>query len=515
MSLDKIKHVVVVMLENRSFDNLLGWLYADQDNQAPRVLPTDSSPRYDGLTPDTYSNSLPASPDQVFVTCPTTAWPPAVPNAMTVPTPDPNEKFEHVTQQLFGTAHPSAGAVPNMSGFYADYDLTEARAAGTSAQIMQTYSPEQVGVLSQLARSFAVSDAWFASVPTQTWPNRGFVHCGSSDGYINNDDYIPYNIPTVFNVLEENGVSWGIYADTDLVPSLTHGQFFQLWGYVDRAHSLEDFEHCCRAGADAPAGKKLPTYSFVEPRFVPELGWFEIEYPCDYHPPHDVRRGEKFVAQVYNAVRNSPYRDDILLVITFDEHGGCYDHCPPPGGALPPKPGAVSRNGGFHFDRFGVRVPAILVSSYVQPGTVFRAPSASRPGETPPPFDHTSILATLRDWLDLGAEDFFADNPRISAAPTLAPILDAPAARADWPAISGGGALPGDDAASGTPLHDMQKGLLALGLRMKANDAKHPTARAEAWVLNTYEEALRFLHLKVTGPGPGPAAPAGGPPAAI
>ena len=107
---------------------------------------------------------------------------------------------------------------------------------------------------------------------------------------------------------------------------------------------------------------------------MPEPGLFKIDYPEDYHPPHNVCRGEQFLAQIYEAIRSSPYRNEILLVITYDEHGGCYDHVPPPANAAPPEPEPVSRDGRFHFDRFGVRVPAIVVSSYVRAGTVFRAP---------------------------------------------------------------------------------------------------------------------------------------------
>jgi phospholipase C len=114
----------------------------------------------------------------------------------------------------------------------------------------------------------------------------------------------------------------------------------------------------------------------------------KIEHSEDYHPPNNVIHGEAFVAKVYDTIRTCPYRDRILYVITFDDHGGTYDHVNPPTNAKPPFPDPVAKNG-FDYSRFGVRVPAIVISDYVTPGTVFRSSSAT-------PYDHTSILATLR-----------------------------------------------------------------------------------------------------------------------
>ena len=148
----------------------------------------------------------PDSP-KVFASRPTTAWPSAQ-NRNIVPTPDPHEEYDHIATQLFGTATPPAGAKADMSGFLKDYATTPAGAA-SAGQIMQSYGPDQANVINQLARSFAVCDAWFASCPCQTWPNRGFVHTGSSDGHINNDNYLLYDIQTIFNVLEGRGISWG------------------------------------------------------------------------------------------------------------------------------------------------------------------------------------------------------------------------------------------------------------------------------------------------------------------
>lgn len=254
---------------------------------------------------------------------------------------------------------------------------------------------------------------------------------------------------------------------------------------------------------------------------MPELGLFKIDYPEDYHPPHNICRGEQFLADIYKAVRTSPYRDDILLVITFDEHGGIYDHVPPPPKATAPQPGPVSRDGQFHFDRFGVRVPAIVISSYVNSGTVFRAPSGSAP------YDHTSILATLRDWLGLvpstkflaklknwfggTAKHPFLPSPRIANAPTLEPVLTLPHARADWPVITAKCQIDASDTSLDTPLNDVQKSLLAIAKRAEVakTAAIFPTATiadlqrkaaTEAKTQQTYRDALRYLHPNINLP---------------
>jgi len=493
MALKDIEHIVVVMMENRSFDNLLGWLYDNQSNAPAFNIPAQTPPTFEGLKPSAYFNEL--NGKRVYASHPPTAWPPAKnPNA--VPSPDPHEEFQYVTKQLFGTSTPAAGAKADMSGFLQDYSAQDAGGAN-AAQIMQTFSPTEANVINDLARNFAVCDHWYASVPSQTWPNRAFVHTGSSNGHINNDNYELYDIPTIFNILEKHGKSWGVFHDTTLIPSLTLSQFFpQLTPYDDRFYKYATFKQLCSSAANASLAKKLPQYSFVEPRFVPELGLFEIDYPADYHPPHNICRGEQFLADVYHAVQSSPYRDKILLIVTFDEHGGCYDHVPPPTGAVPPVPKMVSDDGTFDFSRFGVRVPAILISSYIQPGTVFRA----SPGRAP--FDHTSILATLRDWLNLDDDEKnpFLLSQRIDNAPTLDGVLtlDDTDKNTKWPDITARCTIGDDDKSLQTPLNGVQKSLIAAAIRQNSNNptstATVQQSAAQAKNLQTYEHAINFLH---------------------
>jgi phospholipase C len=488
-----IEHVVVVMLENRSLDNLLGWLYADQQNHPSGTIPPSPTPAYEGLRERTFFNQDIQTNTRVYASAPTSSWPPDH-NPMLVPDPDPGESFEQITRQLFGTASPLPAAHADMSGFLLDYT---ALAGPTAAvQIMQSYSPQQVPVISELAKSFAVCDHWYASAPCQTWPNRGFVHTGSSDGHINNDDYELYDIQTIFNVMSAQGISWGIYSDTLYTPSLTHVQFPRLLPFPDHFQNFAAFQQLCEAALNASASEKLPAYSFVEPRFTVEHAISETHYPEDYHPPYNLTVGEQFLAEVYTAVRQSPYRDKILLIITFDEHGGCYDHVPPPTGAVAPDPGPVSRDGTFHFDRYGVRVPTIVVSSYVQAGTVFRA----APGATP--YDHTSILATLRDWKNMAcnAGEPFLPSPRVKHAPTLHSVLTLSDStkRTNWPSIAVpplGGGEPATARIMERPINDVQLGLL-VGVANQRNNNQYigrAAVQSMRQHIKTHKQALAFM----------------------
>jgi phospholipase C len=174
--------------------------------------------------------------------------------------------------------------------------------------------------------------------------------------------------------------------------------------------------------ADASQGT-LPNYSFIEPGYFTDL--FDNFMPNDEHPPHNVVHGEKLIADVYNAVRSSRCWKNTLLIITYDEHGGCYDHVAPPP-AVPPD-GLVTEPNNFNFDTYGVRVPAVLVSPYIPPGSKIRPPKNA--DESMTPFDHTSIIKTLRELFDLG--DKLTD--RDDAAPSLVGALSLAAPNNDGP----------------------------------------------------------------------------------
>ncbi|MDQ4037677.1 MAG: hypothetical protein M3313_04845, partial [Actinomycetota bacterium] len=214
--LDKIDHVVILMLENRSLDNVLGWLYTDE--QPTQFVGADTTPVYQGLQTGTYSNQYDGR--VLPVTAGTTGASGHAgvgPQPMRVPGLDPGEEYAHVNQQLFGspsaptTANPPAGTPAGMAGFAYDYDAPY-ESWEQLAQVMEAYTPAQLPILNGLAKAYAVSDAWYASVPTQTNPNRAFSLCGTSLGRVNNtfDAVEQFPTKTIWNALPAS-TTWGIY----------------------------------------------------------------------------------------------------------------------------------------------------------------------------------------------------------------------------------------------------------------------------------------------------------------
>ena len=412
-NLSQIKHVIVVMFENRSFDNMLGWLYADETPQPNQFLPGTNRTPFEGLNPalwnpsnESYFNGDPPAKVQIFLSAPET----------TTPDVDPEEQYQYVTEQIYGTEQPNDHPAFPMMGFVVNYQKKVSPAQ--SVQMMQPFSVGQLPVLSGLAKNYASSDGWFSSVPSQTWANRSFVHAGTSNGNVDNGvlpNPLDWDVSTIFNVLSDLGIAWNVYADTEITPSLTRTMFPKLWPLEFDQHfkSFEDFQADCKAGS-------LPAYSFVEPSFV--------EKPNDQHPPHDVAAGEQFLLSIWEAVSQSRAWNETLLIITFDEHGGTYDHVLPPWGATCPDDKSEPGREGFSFNRFGVRVPMVVVSPWIQERTVFRT-------DTDVPYDHTSILATLRDWLKIPVEKMLPSK-RILNAPTLSQLLTLPSARTGLPNIS-------------------------------------------------------------------------------
>ena len=302
--LDQIEHFIVLMLENRSFDCLLGKLYPP-------------SADFDGLTGTEFNTDTLHNVIAVWNSSDTDE------TTMSIPTLDPGELFEDINMQLFGTANPANPAPSaSMSGFASNY---ERQATGTEQydpkSAMHYFSPEQVPVISTLARQFGVSDRWFASAPCQTWPNRFFVHTGTANGYQNNSPtHFPYTMESIYNRFELAGnENWKIDFH-DIAQSKT---LSELWLLADHFHFIDQL------AKDAADGT-LPNYAFIEPRYFSD--W---SMPNDMHPPHVVTLGEQLIASVYNTLRASSAWTKTMLIITFDEHGGCYDHVAPPE-ATPP-----------------------------------------------------------------------------------------------------------------------------------------------------------------------------------
>jgi phospholipase C len=367
--LQSINHIVVLMLENRSFDHMLGFLYAANGNVSP------TGAQFDGLT------GKESNPDSKGKAVPVKKITAHAKNAYYMPGADPGEGYTATNSQLFGTTTAPSPANASNQGFVSDFSYTlgwEAKEkwsilTGTTANdIMEVFTPEMLPVLSGLATGFAVCDQWFGSVPTETLPNRAFVCAGTSQGHMD-DKAVKYTCPSIFGALSTANVSWSVYGYTE--PPLTRQDFTDTLDADDSHFGLfTDFQ-------TAAANGSLASYVFLEP------SWDAAGN--SQHPNYNVALGEQLIHDTYYALRNGPNWNQTLLIITYDEHGGCYDHVPPPLGATPPDDSAGEY--GFDFTRFGPRVPTILVSPLIPAGTVFRV------AEGTTPLDHTSILKTVEN----------------------------------------------------------------------------------------------------------------------
>jgi phospholipase C len=399
-ALDKIDHIVLLMLENRSFDQMLGFLYADSHNQSP------AGHAFDGLTGDE------TNPDDTGRQIAVYKIQASDPHPYLMPGADPGEGFQNTNYQLFSTDDPDAGAEPNNQGFVLNFKSAIASdlakhykdtLAGTEPlQIMGMYTPELLPILSGLARGYAVCDAWFSSVPTMTMPNRAFALAGTSQGHLDDHTKI-FTCPSIFGRLSDKKVDWAIYGYNR--DPLTRHDFSDTQG-ADDTHfgHFRDFQ-------DRVAKGTLPAFSFLEPSWDASGN--------SQHPNYDVSKGEQLIHDVYSTLKTGKNWASCLLIITYDEHGGNYDHVAPPSGATPPGDGTIGEFG-FDFARFGLRVPAVLVSPLIEAGTVFRAANGV--------IDHTSVLKTLQErW----AVEPLTDRDRNAAS--LADVLTLHKAREDDP----------------------------------------------------------------------------------
>jgi phospholipase C len=397
--LSQIEHLVVVMLENRSLDHMLGSLYAAAGNRSP------TGQAYDGLT------GRETNPDGQGVPIGAYEIQASDPHPYFMPGADPGEGFLNTNAQLYGTTQPPPNAPATNRGFVQNFAAVlqdasrrpgEVMAGTTPADVMAMYPSRLLPVLSGLAAGFAVSDRWFASVPTETLPNRAFTHMATSQGHMSDRLAKAFTAPSIFPALQNAGATWSVYGYDG--PPLTRGSVADITTAPEEHFGeFSDFQ--------AAANGTLANYAFLEPRFGSSGN--------SQHPNYNVAVGEQFLYDIYYALRRSPLWTQSLLVITYDEHGGCFDHVPPPTNAVPPDdtPGEL----GFGFQRFGVRVPTVLVSPWIARGTVLRPPGAT-------PFDHTSVLATL--------EHRFGVPPltrRDAAAPDVAGVLTLGEPRSDDP----------------------------------------------------------------------------------
>ncbi|MBV9742364.1 MAG: phosphoesterase [Acidobacteriia bacterium] len=399
--LSAIQHVVVVMLENRSFDHMLGFLYSENGNRSPLGQP------FEGLTGNETNPNANGSPVPVYKISAGAGYPYFMPGA------NPGEGYRNTNSQLFGSIDEPSPIVPAANqGFISNFAYTlnweskeknEVVPGTTASQIMGMYTPELLPILSGLAKGYAVCDHWYASAPTETLPNRAFVSCATSQGYVADKSFKVSTAPSIYTAIAKAKATWAVYGYD--APPLTRGSVADITNAPESNFGeFPDFQKAVKTNT-------LANYVFLEPKWGSQGN--------SQHPNYNVASGEQFLHDIYYALHGSSIWAKTLLVITYDEHGGCYDHVPPPENAV--SPDSSAGEDGFNFQRFGVRVPTILVSPLIAAGTVYRTTSTT-------PFDHTSILKTV--------EKRFGLSPltaRDAAAPEVSGVLTLQTARTDDP----------------------------------------------------------------------------------
>jgi phospholipase C len=333
-----IDHIVVLMQENRSFDSYFGRLPAAGHRAVDGLPAAASNPDSDGTPVSAFHQDRYCTVD---------------------------------TDHSWTASHRQFGNAYN-SGFVIENNPDGERAMGY-------YDERDLPFYYTLAREFALGDRYFSSLLGPTFPNRSYLLAGTSFGHIRND-LGGFGQPSIFDTLDAHGVSWKVYFND--VPYVT-----LLFGVAGGAN-VTRFANFL---SDAAAGT-LPQVSFVDSAMG--LGRAEL----DEHPPANIQQGEQFSAQVTEALVNSPNWPRAVLFITYDEHGGFYDHVPPPP-ACPPDdiaplldPSDPSSDFPARFDRYGFRVPLLVISPYAKPGFVSHTI-----------YDHTSILRFIETRFDLPA----------------------------------------------------------------------------------------------------------------
>ncbi len=326
-----IETVIVVMMENRSFDHYFGSLRLHEGRNV------------DGLRAD-FHNPLPdGTPVPVFATGQACI-------------DDPPHSWDSSRRQV--------GETFGNDGFVKEYLarlINEDQDPAAAAEVMGYLTRADLPIHYALADEFALCERWFCSVLGPTWPNRMYLHSAQSNGRRNNNFPGPggFRWPTIYDRLGEAGIEWKNYAG-DVPFLLLFGSLMRQSNRVGR--KIEEFLEDARNGT-------LPPVCHVEPAYTVN----------DDHPPHDIQLGQAFLSSIVHAVANGPQAQRAMIIITYDEHGGFFDHVAPPV--------VADERADEGFGQLGVRVPGLVISPYTKRGYVSSALH-----------EHSSVPAFL-EWL--------------------------------------------------------------------------------------------------------------------
>jgi phospholipase C len=395
INLDLVKTIVVVIMENRSFDNLLGYLSFDAERWK-NVEGLGKTPDWEDKCASVYEGNR----YQPFL----------LTDPYDVIDADPPHERDQIATQM-GTA--TGGAFP-MNGFVANYATAKGAThpvPGSLPPVMGYFTAEQAPVTDFFARNFAICDHWFASLPAGTQPNRLMAMSGFSRIDVNHTPIPDQEL--VYDWLTRNGIRWRVYHEG--MP------FFALMArwlpdiLIERNfRPLEQFFN----DVENEPPEDRPQVVFIEPAYTdaPHLG-----ASSDDHAPSGIKGGQKFLLEAYRGVMRLPdVWSGTVMVVTYDEHGGFFDHVSPPAVRTdPPADGQYTKAG---FDTLGVRVPAFVISPFVKPGTVFN----SR-------LDHTSILKFIGQ--KFGKNGIYSELVSNRAVGSVLDVLDGTGVGSDAPGV--------------------------------------------------------------------------------
>ena len=376
-NLRKIEHIVVLILENRSFDHMLGYLTLQAGRADVDGLKASMANSYQGKT---------YKVRHLKRTALTKAEDPCHGGACIA---------EQVSNQ--------------MGGFVANFAKSRPQAPRVDV-VMGYYNGSDLPVYDHLASEFCVCDRWFSSVPGATWPNRLYAVAGQAAGSKDARQVPIYDLPTFVRHLDAQKVSWRWYTHDVATLRFSDSQYYtghwSNFAYFDRRSILAP-----RNFLDDAAEGKLPAVSWIDPNFI-DVSFIGPSGSNDDHPPSDVKAGQELVLKIYSALVKSPNWGKTMLVVTYDEHGGFYDHVLPPA-AQDDRPA---------FRTYGVRVPALVVSPFTERASVSNIV-----------YDHTSIIKTVLLRFCTKAGQIPDMGARVNNANHLGPTLTLAKARPPTP----------------------------------------------------------------------------------
>jgi len=353
------KHIIVLMMENRSFDHILGWLKAknaDIDGLTGQESNPDNTKQPNGTIVKVNQHGYDVSPF------------------------DPEHDFTSTSEQIYGVTGipPNSKGVPTMQGF-----VQNALRAGhkNPDNPMSMFTSTSAPILNTLGMDFAIFDKWFCSLPGPTDPNRGFFMSGTSNGMTDNFNGTLWSQQSYFDWLGKHKIAWRAYYQEDPWAIM----YFQDMNTADNkknVYEMTDFFTHVKNG-------DLAQFTVLQPQMTTHN-----TLPNWQHPDAPVSEGEKLYKSIYEALRASTLWNDVLFMVTYDEHGGFFDHVAPPQTGVPPPDGVVAKNG-FKFDRLGIRIPTIAVSPLIPAGTVIHTPPKEQSPFPSSQYDATSIMSTV------------------------------------------------------------------------------------------------------------------------